>query len=501
MQIWEKLSVLFPVAMLAFLAGFFAYLYRNREAGPARLAVPCVLFWGILYSLVFIPFTAPDEYAHFASAYSLSSQLMGQEVYNEEGLVQMREEDARLLLPELCIESYEEVYGDFFRLDHSAGVIGYGHETMDVAFHAYLPQALGITLGRILGLGQMLTIYLGRLCNLLFFVFCCWQAVRLAPFGKMAFLGTALLPMTLELVSSLSYDAFAIGLGLLFTAYVLQLAYEREQVGRRELAVLAVLLALLAPCKMVYIPLAGLCFLIPREKFGTKKRYLQAALFVAACMTASVLLVNLDKILVYFQGTEDPVEWAGDVAGYSFSAVLAQPLEALRVIGNTLVRRLPGYVYSMFGGSLGWLQYEIDAVLILFLMVWTALTALPAGEVADTSDGTVLSNGTVPQSGRDGAGRARGAGGWMPARHRLVSLALCFGTVFATLLIMLMSWTPLDSPVVEGVQGRYFLPVLPLALLALRDRRITLEQPIERILTGGYCVVNVLVVQSILSRV
>ena len=89
----------------------------------------------------------------------------------------------------------------------------------------------------------------------------------------------------------------------------------------------------------------------------------------------------------------------------------------------------------------------------------------------------------------------------MPARHRLVSLALCFGTVFATLLIMLMSWTPLDSPVVEGVQGRYFLPVLPLALLALRDRRITLEQPIERILTGGYCVVNVLVVQSILSRV
>lgn len=99
--------------------------------------------------------------------------------------------------------------------------IGYGHAPMDVSLHAYLPQALGITLGRLLSLGQVLTIYLGRLCNLAFFVLCGWLAVRLAPFGKMAFFGAALLPMTLELVSSLSYDGFAISLGFLCTAYVM----------------------------------------------------------------------------------------------------------------------------------------------------------------------------------------------------------------------------------------------------------------------------------------
>ena len=505
MQLWQNLSTIFLFAMLAFLAGFFVYLYKERAAGPGRLFLPCLLFWGILYSLVFIPFTAPDEYAHFASAYRLSSQIMGQAVYNDEGQVWMREGDARQLWPELSAESYEEVYGDFLALDHSQGRVGYGHVPMEVAFHAYLPQALGITLGRLLSLGQVLTIYLGRLCNLLFFAFCAYQAVRFAPFGKMVFFGTAMLPMTLELVSSLSYDAFAIGLGMLFTAYALHLAYESPQVGKRELLVLAVLLAALAPCKMVYIPLAGLCFLIPREKFGSGKRYRQAALLVAACAAAAVLAVNLDKILVYFQGTEDPVSWAGGVAGYSFSAVLADPLAACKVVGNTLIRKMPSYLNSMVGGSLGWLEHEIDPTLILFLLLWTALAALPVRGKGAAAE--MLQKTGRPQE----AGQTQEQGGgpsdepWeiavMPVRHRLVSLALCVCSVLSTMFIMLMSWTPFDSPFVEGVQGRYFLPVLPLGLLALRGRKLSLEAPVERILAGGYCLMNLLVLQSIAGRV
>ncbi len=500
MQLWQNLSTIFLFAMLAFLAGFFVYLYKERAAGPGRLFLPCLLFWGILYSLVFIPFTAPDEYAHFASAYRLSSQIMGQAVYNDEGQVWMREGDARQLWPELSAESYEEVYGDFLALDHSQGRVGYGHVPMEVAFHAYLPQALGITLGRLLSLGQVLTIYLGRLCNLLFFAFCAYQAVRFAPFGKMVFFGTAMLPMTLELVSSLSYDAFAIGLGMLFTAYALHLAYESPQVGKRELLVLAVLLAALAPCKMVYIPLAGLCFLIPREKFGSGKRYRQAALLVAACAAAAVLAVNLNKILVYFQGTEDPVSWAGGVAGYSFSAVLADPLAACKVVGNTLIRKMPSYLNSMVGGSLGWLEHEIDPTLILFLLLWTALAALPVRKETVSAEGEVK-KGQASVGGAVGRAEGLAATAVMPLPHRVVSLGLCFCTVAATLFIMLMSWTPLGSPVVEGVQGRYFLPILPLGLLALRSRSVTLEAPVERILAGGYCLANVLVLQSIVGRV
>ena len=81
-----------------------------------------------------------------------------------------------------------------------------------------------------------------------------------------------------------------------------------------------------------------------------------------------------------------------------------------------------------------------------------------------------------------------------------MSLLACFLVLLATMLVMLMSWTPLGSSVVEGVQGRYFLPVLPLALTALRSRRLVVEQNIDGILLGGYCVVNLLVLQGIVGR-
>lgn len=491
----DTLRLLVFIVMLAFLAGLLVYFKKHPQWQLTKLYLPCVLFWGLIYTFVFIPFTAPDEYAHYASAYRLSNQIMFREAagtaYDEKGRVMMREDDIWELGTELTEEGYGEVYGNFWKMDHSGRDVGYGHHYMEVAFHAYIPQAIGITVARLLGLGQILTIYLGRLCNLLFFALCGWLAVRLAPFGKMAFLGTSLLPMTLELVGSLSYDGFAIGLGMLFTAYVLHLIYEKDKVGPKQWAILGLMLALLAPCKMVYIPLAAMCFLISQEKFGSRKKFMTAAAIVAACMVVGVLIVNLNKMTSYLGETEDVIEWAGGAAGYSFRVLLQSPLTAVKVIGYTLVTRMAGYIYGMIGGNLGWLEYEVDAVLILFLLAWTALTALAVREEHDSA-------GTVTERAMN-VDRVNSA--VMPVPHRIVSLILCFGTVLATLLIMLLSWTPLGSPVVEGVQGRYFLPILPLVLIALRNKKIVLQHNIDDILIGGYCVANFCVIQGILSTI
>lgn len=486
MSTLDTLQLAMLIAMLAFLAGLFVYFKKKPERNSTKLYVPCVLFWGILYSLVFIPFSAPDEQAHYASAYRLSNMILFQEVTNEDNQVLMREQDTVELSVELSSESYSQVYGNLFAMDESEDTIGYGHHYMEVAFHAYAPQAIGITLGRLLHLGQILTIYLGRLCNLLFFVLCGYLAVKIVPFGKMAYFGVSLFPMTLELVSSLSYDGFAIGLGMLFTAYVLHLIYVADHVGKKELAALGILLALLAPCKMVYIPLAAMCFLIPQDKFGSKKKFWLAAGIVAVCMVIGVLVVNLDKMTSYIGETEAGIEWAGGAAGYSFSMLLSEPLTMIGVIVNTLIRRMPGYVYAMIGGTLGWLEYEVDAVLVLFTLVWTLLTALAVKPVADKENSAKVASSAAVTV--------------MPVQHRIVSLLLCLAVVIATLLVMLLSWTPLGSSVVEGVQGRYFLPICPLVLLALQNKKIVLEKNIDDILIGGYALINLLVIQGVLTN-
>lgn len=480
MNAQQKLTCILGIAMLAWGAGVLGWSALKNKRGKKSilpgLFLGSVLFWGIVYSLVWIPFSSPDEYAHFATAYRLSSRILGEPAVNEKGMVLVRADDAKELTVSLEAEAYERVYSQFTAKNRDSELIGYGHAAMEVANHAYLPQAVGISLARLLSLGQVAAIYLGRLCNLLFFLACGYLAIRIAPFGKMVYFGVSMLPMTLELVSSLSYDGFAIGLGMLFTAYVFHLIYEAPGIKMKQILILGILLALLAPCKMVYIPLALLCFLIPTEKFGSKKNFWIGAAVAAALMTAGVLAVNLDKISVYFAQTEEAVTWGEETAGYSISYVLAHPLQTVAIFIRTLLQKTPTFISTMLGSRLGWLEYRTNAAVVAFLLLWTGLGGLAEWDETDP-------------------------GKKMPLTHRIVGWAACGLTVLLTMFFMLLSWTPLSSAVVEGVQGRYFLPILPLALLTLKNGRVRVNGLSEEVFLCGMGAANFFVIFGILTGV
>ena len=57
-------------------------------------------------------------------------------------------------------------------------------------------------------------------------------------------------------------------------------------------------------------------------------------------------------------------------------------------------------------------------------------------------------------------------------RHYFAFLMCAGAVVFATLTAMLLVWTPSWSRQIAGVQGRYFLPVLPLFLVCVRKMDI-----------------------------
>ena len=59
-------------------------------------------------------------------------------------------------------------------------------------------------------------------------------------------------------------------------------------------------------------------------------------------------------------------------------------------------------------------------------------------------------------------------------------IILCLGCTGLILLGMLFQWTPMGYVSVEGVQGRYFLPFLPILLAACRSRGILLNRRIDR---------------------
>ena len=62
-------------------------------------------------------------------------------------------------------------------------------------------------------------------------------------------------------------------------------------------------------------------------------------------------------------------------------------------------------------------------------------------------------------------------------RERILFLIIYFGVLGLVMTAMLLGWTPNSSDIIQGVQGRYLLPVLPLALIAFRNN--TIESKID----------------------
>ncbi len=493
------LAVLAAAAAILLLCGwmFFQKKWKLESIYPAA-----GLMLGLVYLLVLPPLSAPDEISHYVSAYQLSGTLIGEPSNGANGRVLLRPQDAwaedlegiyeyepdadgnlqvvlessegNLQLGQILDQSvYQTLWEltpndqyDPGRLERLGGAMtGSMYPPVTTTPLAYLPQALGIAAARLLNLNTLPLLYLGRVCNLLFFVLMTWLAMKRLPFGKEVLFGVALLPMTLHLSASYSYDVMIMGCLFCFTAICLDLAYQAERVSWRDIAFLALLMAAAGPCKMVYAVFLGLCLLIPVRKFGGWGRWAAAAILVGGAWAAAMYLVNSRVIVSYATATEAEsyVMWAEET-GYSLSLLIHQPLRAIKIFYQTILWQAQQYHLTMIGAYLGNLDPVLD-VPYLLVVIFTVCLA----ELAFRKPGENL----VIRGGK-----------------RIWIFLLCGGCAAAVMLSMLIAWTPLSSPVINGVQGRYFLPFLPVLLMACKNDMAVLTKDRNRSILYLMCCLN-----------
>jgi Predicted membrane protein (DUF2142). len=119
---------------------------------------------------------------------------------------------------------------------------------------------------------------------------------------------------------------------------------------------------------------------------------------------------------------------------------LDHPFDTVGIIVQTTISQFTYYFTSMMGSMLGWLSIPVSYAIIVGLSACLLASCL---------------------HGYDAEAAA------MPLRHRvLIALAVISVYVFFQIGMMVW-WTPLGSGIIMGVQGRYFIPVLPLALFAV----------------------------------
>lgn len=522
-----------PLAAAVFIAVLLAMLHA-----PLYLFVPAVgLALGVTFTYVTPALVAPDEYTHLAAAYELASTWSGQTAADGDDNLLLRECDAAhfgtktgdigvLAYKNEAIAETSEPGSPDVLTTHSEVKAGQGSGS-------YLAQALGIRLARAQGKNFYTMLLYGRLANLILYLLLAALAVWLAPTSlRGLFACVALLPMPLQLAASLSPDAAVLGLVFSFTALCLRLRGEKAVWWQKIL--LIVLGGLTAPGKAIYLPVILLCLLIPAEnltydgnptvKFLGEElpggccihaatlvlafcfwpaanlnavayaaRDMNTTVLVTAAAAAAVLLVlaltaylklhKRPKVFFWCKVAFAAVLVVGAVGGvyavshmgggldpdqltmtypngdsiwtFSFGYICRNIPATVKLLLRTLPEQGALWLQGLLGTTLGEpIVYRID---VSWLLGVGLLLAVLAAALPRQDEPALL-------------GRRSKAG----------TAGICLCVVLAVLAAAL-NWTPINYQTIFGLQGRYLLPILPLALLLVKSsKKLALRRDASR---------------------
>lgn len=522
------------IALLALiLIGAGWWLFTGKKCPLHRMVFCFVLALGILFNMVLPPYSAPDEQFHINQSFTLASTIYNPYLPVAQSQIHSslrRPSDVDVIVQdgETTVFTWQHIAKNLLTTnsDPFTHTQDYDEYQVDSSYTMYWISALGVLAGFLLRLGFIPTLFLGRLTNLVFFAFLAAWAVKRTPVAKAVFASVALLPMTLHLAASYSRDSNLLALCLLFAALVLDLAFgPREQIGWKQLILPALAGLLIVPSKIVYFPLALLVFLIPAARLGRFSKAFKGG-FLALCLVIFFFNAGGQVILNDFmsgntqvaagaastsvsaetaetaQSTAEPAQSAPESAAqstvseqesseeavapqteeapvqddsvcYTLPYILSHPLDTLELAIRSVVENGDHYVKTLIGGTLSYFDpgVQITWTWVAALMILLVLAWLQPGFELPV---------------------------WAKAVCLLIGLACCGLAVLGCI-----SWTPTYYTTIYGLQGRYFLPVLSLLLLA-RPKRLLLQTDCTRGLIYAVTLVDILVLLnaflSILAR-
>ncbi len=286
----------------------------------------------------------------------------------------------------------------------------------------YVPAALGVLAGRATRASVVQTLVASRLLTGLVAVLIAAAGIAAAGAAAVWLFALLTLPMSLELLGACSQDALVLAAAAVAgTLALLLLRAPGEAVRARGLG-LAAALILLAMARPPY----ALLGLVPLGLGGVARR--RRLLLAAAPLAGAALWGGVSALTAYTN--------IGDRFGTDPGAQLLRlwhhPARVLGLAAQTLAVN-GGWYLEQFVGLLGYLDTKLPGPYHRAALVVLGLAA--------------LASMLRP--------REAGAGRWTRPLVAAAVLLAAAGTFFG----IYVTWTAVGRPIVDGVQGRYFLPL------------------------------------------
>lgn len=442
---------------------------------------------GLMYLVASPLFTGSDEHNHYYRIYEISSGVLITPIKDNKivgtkmpkSLAETFENQAKELSNRnIYIKYHDEIKMMNNKITKEKIQYGtkYTTEYVNTALYSpvqYFPQVVGFLVGKLFNVGPFWLGELGRIFNLIFYILICtyflYKLPRLKTFAAIVLLS----PTLLSNATTLSADGFTNALIFAFIAMIIYYRYNDRTLAIHDKILLLLLSAMLSLCKIVYLPFILFLIVIPKEKFLNTK---QKLIFIITCLViGSILGIGWIKITdryfdVYYLNTEtQKLHILRNLLGY-FVVVL-----------RTYCDSFSNLVFNIFGGNNLYHSqlavYNIISVTYIIIVLFCFFEK----ESAKKYDTTNLET-------RD--------------KLVLISLMLIIIALITTAIYIqcTANFIMIDSPIIYGLQGRYYLPIVMCILLLGSKDKIKYRIENTKVLTDVCIICNMFILMQMVVQ-
>jgi len=417
---------------------------------------------GCLLLIIVPPIAVPDENTHFYNAYSISMgnifpTLQDGELVKEfpEQIINFVEKNNSKYAGNLDEKiTFEDVYfsqwGDLIDISKVSSIAYWNVKINPVN---YLIASIGIYIymfvSKLLG-NALLTPYnlllIGRLSNYIFYVVVVYYTIKIIPKYKYTLFYLSLMPMSVFLACSLSYDSPLIAINFLLFAIVLRQVYvENIVITKYDIGAVVICTIFLAAIKQVYLSSLLLLLLIPKEKFGGKIKYIRCIFLTIGSIAITYYTY---KILYKLCVPEITISQIANLQQLQVRYLFTHPSEWLVIIMNSF-RRFWDFYLVGFWGILGQLDTNFPPIFIGFFLGILFLIVFRDSNTTNIE-------------------------GWL--KTKIIAVLIIVMSTIGIFLGTYITWTSHMNGVgvnyVNGVQGRYFIELAPILALLGENKGI-----------------------------
>lgn len=411
-------------------------------------AIICLLLGSLLILGIGTNQVGFDEYAHEKTAYDLSFATT---IETTEAAMQMKGN----LLPYFnnpeereLVEHYEQKL-----VEEIAPDITHQSRMVRTETRVYYPMAAGFYAARLLGTDFASSMALAKFGNLLMYILVVWLAIHLAKQYKLLLVLIGLLPNNIFIAASITYDAVVTAFLLLgFVLLTNELLEPHQKLKWTNLLAMLLCFEIGSLSKPIYVVMALMLVFLGKEKF--ENRVQEVVLKGAVVTFALLMLYNIFKptpvsggdyaLVSNMQYAGDPRNTGSSVTGqiaYILGNPLAYTMLLLKSMGTmfweyvTMQTPFVGYAYLGFSYRfVNWIFIALGVIAALFTSREDHFNVMSVEHKRQRHSAIGL-------------------------RYVFLNLILCFGLSAIIWTSMYVSYSVVGADVIEGVQGRYFIPL------------------------------------------